>query len=381
MVVIAEGFLQTIETKAIKEALSMQPSISLKSFRRYVDDSHARFANMEDADKFHTVLNNQNQHIEYTIERENEEKDLEFLDILIMNKKGGKYEFNVFRKRAITNVQIKPSSGHDPRIINGVFKGFVHRAINICSKKHIDKEIDFLINVFVENGYHKKHLQRIVNEIKTKMSSNEDPSENIPMDKKNVPTVTLPWIPGVSTKLRKAYKKAGYRIAFKSNPNLQTILTSKNKTQLPKNSYPGVYKIPCNCNNVPPYIGQTKLKINTRTSQHKEYVRKEQWERSGIAQHARTCQQNPNFEATKTIKIEFNTFNRRVRESLEIQKHQSGPQTGGMNNDDGMYVKTTFWLPYLREMKKLEDRQTHQNRRGPHIEGRNYGTNEDNTVT
>ena len=52
-----------------------------------------------------------------------------------------------------------------------------------------------------------------------------------------------------------------------------------------------------------------------------------------------------------------------MRESLEIQKHQSGPQTGGMNNDDGMYVKTTFWLPYLCEMKKLEDRQTHQNRR------------------
>ena len=162
---------------------------------------------------------------------------------------------------------------------------------------------------------------------------------------------------------------------------MQTILTSKNKAQLPKNSYPGVYKIPCNCNNVPPYIGQTKLRINTRTSQHKEYVRKEQWERSGIAQHARTCQQNPNFEATKTIKVEYNTFNRRVRESLEIQKHQSGPQRGGMNNDEGMYVKTTFWLPYLREIKKVEDRQTYQNRQGPNIEGRNCSTNEDNTVT
>ena len=55
--------------------------------------------------------------------------------------------------------------------------------------------------------------------------------------------VTLPWIPGVSPKLRSVYKKAGYDIAFKSGRNLSTILCAKNKTKLPKGSYPGVYKI------------------------------------------------------------------------------------------------------------------------------------------
>ena len=115
-----------------------------------------------------------------------------------------------------------------------------------------------------------------------------------------------------------------------------------------------MYKIPCGCKNVPPYIGQTKLKINTRTTQHNEYVRKEQWDRSGIAQHARTCHSTPNFDETRTVKVEYNTFNRRVRESLEIQKHESGPDKGGMNQDDGMYLKTKFWIPFLREINKFE---------------------------
>ena len=58
-----------------------------------------------------------------------------------------------------------------------------------------------------------------------------------------LPIITLPWIPGLSPKLRKAYKKAGYKTVFKSNKNLQKLLTSKNKSILPMNSYPGVYKI------------------------------------------------------------------------------------------------------------------------------------------
>ena len=99
------------------------------------------------------------------------------------------------------------------------------------------------------------------------------------------------------------------------------------------------------------YIGQTKLKINTRNGQHKSYVAKGQWEKSGAAKHAKTCKAGLNFDETETIAVEYNTFNRRVREALEIQRHDAGPKEGGINLDDGMYVKTKFWLPYFRNMR------------------------------
>ena len=43
-----------------------------------------------------------------------------------------------------------------------VFKVFLSRAKSICSKEFLNEEINFLINVFVENGYNRKFLKNIV---------------------------------------------------------------------------------------------------------------------------------------------------------------------------------------------------------------------------
>ena len=355
MVVMAEGYLQVLEGKAIYEAPHEQPPIDLKTFRRYVDDSHARFPENAQAERFNEILNRQDPRIQYTIEKESEDKSIEFLDVKIMNNGHGKYEFDVHRKKAITNVQIKPSSDHDPKIILGVFKGFVHRAFKICSANYIEQELEFLVTVFIENGYKESDLRQTINEVRTKMNQSNAASQNIIDETESYPTISLPWIPGVSTKLKKVYKKAGYRAVFKSNANLQTILSAKNKVQLPKNSLAGVYKIPCKCKNVPPYIGETKLQINTRFKQHESYVNKGQWENSGAAKHAMICKKG--FEGIETIKVETNRFDRCVREAIEIQRHGSGPNDGGMNLDDGKYVKTKFWLPFLRYITEQESKK------------------------
>ena len=46
---------------------------------------------------------------------------------------------------------------------------------------------------------------------------------------------------------------------------------------------------------------------------------------------------------------------------MEIQKHGAGPKEGGINKDEGMYVKTKFWVPFLKELQK-EDRKREQER-------------------
>ena len=255
---------------------------------------------------------------------------------------------------------MKPTSGHDPKIMTGAFKGFVHRALKICSENYIEQELEFLVNVFIENGYQESNLRKIINDVRTKLDRNTTIPAN---DNDTMPTISLPWIPGVSPKLRKVFKKAGYKVAFKSSANLKTILTAKNKVNLPKNSHPGVYMIPCACKKVPPYIGQTKLKVCTRSQQHDGYVKKGQWDKSGIAAHAQTCPEEPLFSETKTIKVEHNTFNRRVREALEIQKFKAGPKEGGINKDEGMYVTTKFWLPFLRHLHSSEEKRAEQRQR------------------
>ena len=209
----------------------------------------------------------------------------------------------------------------------------------------------------MENGYKENDLKKAVNEIKEK--SNADTLQNAETQSEDptnkTPIITLPWIPGISPKLKKVYKKAGYKTVFKANANLQTILTSKNKVRLAKNSHPGVYKIQCKCRNLPPYIGETKAKVSTRFKQHEAYVRNGHWEKSGAAKHQKTCKAG--FETIETIKIEERYFDRCIREALEIQRNGSGPKEGGVNLDYGKYVTTKFWLPLMKYFDKEEEKK------------------------
>ena len=132
---------------------------------------------------------------------------------------------------------------------------------------------------------------------------------------------------------------------------MKSILTSNNKSKLPDNSYPGIYKIPCEKHPNNPYIGETKMQIRTRNDQHQESMRKEQWENSGAAAHSRTCD-GIQWDNTETLKVERRRFDRKVRETLEIQSHKCGPEKGGMNLDNGFYVKTLFWTPFFTYLRK-----------------------------
>ena len=106
MVVLAEGFLQTLEKRAISIASSLPIPCCPITHRRYVDDSHDRFHDKPLSETFLGILNQQDPRIKYTAEYENEEKELNYLDVLTKNTGNSSYSFNVFRKKAITNVQV-----------------------------------------------------------------------------------------------------------------------------------------------------------------------------------------------------------------------------------------------------------------------------------
>nr|XP_047146169.1 uncharacterized protein LOC124819034 [Hydra vulgaris] len=314
MVVVAECFLQYHESNAL--SLVLNNNIHVKSFKRYVNDIHSRFQVEEDVQKFLDLLNKQHKNIQYTIESADLTNTLNYLDVSVTNNKTGTYSFKIHRKNAITNVQIKPNSCHDPKFINDVFIGFVHRALRLCTINNIDDELSFLI----------------------------DSSKRI---------VSLPWIPGISTKLRRAFKKAGYAPVFKSPKNLQSLLSSKNKPTLPVNSFPGVYKLKCSCGKC--YVGKTGLKISSRICQHQTSAQQGKGENSAVAEHSKICQGKFNWNGRNTLKIETNSFNRKVREALEIQLNESTFRDNGLNRDDGDYVTTSFWKPMFKFLshKKL----------------------------
>ena len=58
MVVVAEAFLQHHEANALR--LAAENNIEVKSFFRYVDDSHVRLKSNQNALQFLNILNNEN---------------------------------------------------------------------------------------------------------------------------------------------------------------------------------------------------------------------------------------------------------------------------------------------------------------------------------
>ena len=102
-----QKFAQNLEHKAIAEAFTL--NLAPTAYRRYVDDTHARFESKEQCRKFRKILNKLDKHIQFTVEDENGEKCLNFLGIKTKNN-NGRYDFDVHLKPALTNVQIKPHS-------------------------------------------------------------------------------------------------------------------------------------------------------------------------------------------------------------------------------------------------------------------------------
>ena len=339
MVVIAEGYLQVLEKRAIEDALSND--ISLKTYRRYVDDSHARFETEECSLKFLDILNKQDQQIQYTIEKQSNDGELSFLDVTVTNNKHGGYDFKVHRKQAITNVQINKSSSVNPQLVFGVFKGFLARAMRICSPQHLEQEIKFLIQIFAENGHESSRLEKIAASYTTEDSEQPEDSDEV-----NKPVVCVPWIPKLGPRLRAVMKKRGIKTVFSSGRNLKDILCN-HKTPLPRNSHPGVYRLRCGCGAT--YIGETKKKITTRVKEHEKYVFKGQWKQSAAADHASTCSEEFQWDTAETICTISNWKHRKVREALEIRRHQRS-NMNIVNKDQGTLLKSDQWNPLLGTM-------------------------------
>ena len=349
MVILAESYLQTIEKQALNIAQNRNPPVNPISHLRYVDDTHDRFKRKQDSEEFQKILNEQDPRIQFTAEYENENKELNYLDITITNNKEGKYDYKVHRKNAITNIQIKPESCHDEKIKIGVVKGYLLRAESICSEKYKQQEISFIKKIFVENGYEEAELDKIIKDMEKRKTRN-DSNKKKEAEKR---FVSLPWIPGLSQKLQKVFKKVDCKLSFKSPRNLESILTSKNKPKLPPNSHPGVYVVPMGCKRC--YTGESKKQVRTRNLEHEKAVFKGNTSVDAIAEHKDTCDCNIDWQSTKTLAVEPIWYKRKIREALEIRRLRTGPDDPrGVNRDLGDFVTTNTWSSLFDKINDMK---------------------------
>ena len=151
------------------------------------DDTHAQFKPKEQSREFQWILNKQNKHIQFTIEDENEEKYLNLLDIKLKDN-NGRYEFDVHCKQALPNVQIKPHYT--------LWHNYQHIQRISCKSyqnlfwKIFEDGIEYLTDVFCENGHDRETLLKIINNFERKtrtINNNNNNNNNNNIDKKQTP--------------------------------------------------------------------------------------------------------------------------------------------------------------------------------------------------
>ena len=89
---------------------------------------------------------------------------------------------------------------------------------------------------------------------------------------------------------------------------------------------PGVYRIPCECGLV--YIGETGRNLSVRLKEHKTNCEKAEQDKSAVAKHTWTYDHRIKWDEATILAIDSHKFSRKMRESIEIEKHNTIDQEG-----------------------------------------------------
>ena len=138
-------------------------------------------------------------------------------------------------------------------------------------------------------------------------------------------SVSLPYIGSASHKIERILKKAGIQLYHSSENKLfRSLCTHKDSANEFQKT--GVYRIPCECGLV--YIGETGRNLSLRLKEHKTNCEKAELEKSAVAKHSWTNDHRIKWNEESILATESHKFSRKMRESIEIEKHSTIDQEG-----------------------------------------------------
>ena len=309
-------FMEELEQTAITTN-DFQPRVWL----RYVDDTFVVWQHSQDKlQLFLEHLNGLQSRIQFTMHQE-KDGNIPFLDVGVSRQPDGSLAQKIYRKLTHTDRYLHCRSFHHPSIRRSVNNTLVRRAYRICEGDNLREEIQHIEAALLRNGYSR-------GQIKT-----QDPrgrhTQGPPSEES--PSVTLPYLGSTSHKIQRALSKYNVKV-FHTAPNKIRNLTQTHKDRQDPDSRPGVYRIPCACGKV--YIGETGRNLPTRLNEHRAHGRKGDYDKSGIIKHSHEKDHVILWNDANLITNIEKWHPHRVREAIEIYKHDTVPQDIGVHISD-----------------------------------------------
>jgi predicted GIY-YIG superfamily endonuclease/uncharacterized protein (UPF0335 family) len=305
--VIANIYMEWFESQAIDKAL-----IKPKLWLRYVDDTFIIWnGNDNDLQAFLDHMNNLAPTIKFTMEKEENNK-LPFLDVMVQ-KHRDTIQTSVYRKPTHTGQYLNFTSNHSSNTKHGIIKTLVDRAFTICnSQETVTQELINIKKDLSTNGYPIKLIDQTINKRQNQTNRQKEHVET------TGPTINIPYVKGLSEKIRRIGKQYNIRTVFSSKDSLRSHLT-KTKPTNQKDMKNCVYRIPCECGQS--YVGETLRPLETRIKEHRNHTLKGETNRSGAADHAWTYGHHLQWSEAKIILKEEHWRKRKFKEAAVINQN------------------------------------------------------------
>ncbi|XP_070401572.1 uncharacterized protein [Nothobranchius furzeri] len=314
--IVANLYMEEVERKVLGSFKGRSPS----HWYRYVDDTWVKIKTQE-VESFTTHINAVDKNIKFT--RENiKDNCLPFLDCAVHFEENGNLNIEVYRKPTHTDQYLLFDSHHSLEHKLGVIKTLHHRAEHVPSKPEGKKK---------ERTHIKESLKTcgypnwaFIKSAKMHRKEDQTPAREDKKDRCN--NLVIPYVAGVSEKLRRVFSKHNIPVYFRpSNTLRHKLVHPKDKTA--KHKLDNVVSaVQCSEGCPDLYIGETKP-LHKRMAQHRRATSTGQ----DSAVHLHQKDKGHSFEDANVhiLDREDRWFERGVKEAIYVHCEQPSLNRGG----------------------------------------------------
>ncbi|KAI8507081.1 hypothetical protein Bbelb_155200 [Branchiostoma belcheri] len=305
--IVVNLYMEKFENKALSTFNDTPPA----NWFRYVDNTWCRLKKRVAAD-FFDHINQIDDNINFTQEPSHDNM-LPFLDTKTIVEEDGNLRFEVYRKPTHTDQYLAFDSHHPLEHKLAVIKTLFHRADNIVTSDQAKTdEQRHLRGALAKCGYQNWTFDKAL-----KPSDQSKKTQKCkPLTNKNKANITIPYVQGVSEKLRRIFQNFNIATNFKPHSTLRQRLVHPKDRPHKGTKANVIYRLKCeepNCNNT--YIGETSRPLKVR---YKEHCRPSANGYSSAIFHHLQHNQGHSFklESTDVLDRETRWWERGVKEAI-----------------------------------------------------------------
>lgn len=260
------------------------------------------------------IFNGVHDKIKFTIEKENNDFSVPFLDTLVM-RFGDCIRTDWYTKPTSSGRYVNYHSYHTTKVKINTVLNMRNRVVQVSHPSFHRKNLNKLFEIMLQNSFPPALLKKLIYSTPTQRNTENNVTEVQPSQ--TVVYRSLPYVRNLTESLISVLSQInGLKIAVKNQKSIKSLFTRK-KDSTPILQQSGVvYSLRCQgCSSV--YVGQTSRNLSSRITSHRSDIRRN-ISSCALAKHVCDTGHTVDYQNPKVLDIEKNYRKRTFLEMVRI---------------------------------------------------------------